>query len=50
MQIFIITLIFLSLLMVIISWREKDKQSSLTFFIAGGFLIFCFVALKVLSD
>lgn len=50
MQIFIIILIILSLGISFFNWKEKDKQSSLTFFIAGVFLIFCFVSLRLLSN
>lgn len=50
MKIVIIILIVLSFIMVVVDWKDEDKQSSLTFFIAGLFLIFCYVSLRLLSN
>lgn len=50
MNIVIIILIVLSFIMVVVDWKDGDKQSSLTFFIAGLFLIFCYVSLRLLSN
>lgn len=49
MQLFIVILVMLSFGISVLHWKKEDKQSSITFFIAGVFLIFCFVSLRVLS-